>query len=397
MPLGTSQDLVKGTDFTVLAPQTAAEHNQLVDLATPYEVSSEVGVALILTTTDTAADVPDVPDPTIGGGYNKWKRYIWLRRPFAGETNKSSKIYGWNDDAPSVATYLQWLVVDPSSNPIPSATGSELEQILFQLQTDAAQAIADSAAALAVGTQNTTDIGDVAGAGGGVDLQTQVTAVTNAEAIDNADIDTIRTRISGNPANVTDAGGINGQLITLQNQVTAISGTSHDPTLLTPSATAGSLLRTKIDGTAVEYFDPTAVGTEVVIGGATLGDAGTLTTPIAAGLGTAVPFSVAKTLDAGTWLIEAFMCGGFANNAGTDTAFISIKVGATSYPGLQTTTSSGAGQGFPITLIAKEIVVVTTVAAPSTLGVTLSTVGANFDIGGKYLLVMARKISAKAT
>lgn len=105
-----SQDFSAGVDFTGVNPVTGADHNNLVDLAVPVEdTGPEVGKGMILVTTDSALDTPDVPNATIT---TKWKRYAWFRRPFAGADDKASILYIWNDDAVSVATYLKWIRVN---------------------------------------------------------------------------------------------------------------------------------------------------------------------------------------------------------------------------------------------------------------------------------------------
>lgn len=104
------QDLVVGLDFTGLASASGADLNNGVDLAKPSNAGDDtIGAALILTTTDTALDIPDVPNPATSADYTKWKRYQWNRRPFAGATIKNVKCYQWNDDAAADATLLKWL------------------------------------------------------------------------------------------------------------------------------------------------------------------------------------------------------------------------------------------------------------------------------------------------
>jgi hypothetical protein len=106
----SSQDLVAGVDFTGIASPEAADFNNGVDLARPSNAgSNNDGPALILTTTDTAANVPDVPNPLISADYAKWKRYQWNRRPFAGSAEKGITCYQWNDDAVNNATFIKWI------------------------------------------------------------------------------------------------------------------------------------------------------------------------------------------------------------------------------------------------------------------------------------------------
>lgn len=112
------QDLVVGLDFTGIASPEGADFNNGVDLSKPSNAGDDtIGTALILTTTDTALDTPDVPNPATSADYTKWKRYQWNRRPFAGATVKNIKCYQWNDDSLADATLLKWLItfVDTAS------------------------------------------------------------------------------------------------------------------------------------------------------------------------------------------------------------------------------------------------------------------------------------------
>ena len=105
----TKQDIIHGIDFTTIdgGIETASAHNQLTDLAIPYTdgFDDNQGIGLIISTTDTALNVPQVPDPT-PLGWSKWKRYIWNRRSF-GSTNVTGILYCWNDNATNDATLLK--------------------------------------------------------------------------------------------------------------------------------------------------------------------------------------------------------------------------------------------------------------------------------------------------
>lgn len=93
-------DFIKGVDFTALPTPTAADHNNLADLAEPYNDKG-----LVLVTTDTALNTPDVPDPS---GTARWVRYIWMRKPHITATVTTPILYAWNANATSDATYLKW-------------------------------------------------------------------------------------------------------------------------------------------------------------------------------------------------------------------------------------------------------------------------------------------------
>lgn len=110
-----SQDLTKGVDFTSINPVTGADHNNLIELGVPTaDGSAEKGKGLVLITTDTALDTPSVPDASVT---TKWQRYCWIRRPYAGATDKRCIPYSWNGDAASDATLLKWLTLncDPAT------------------------------------------------------------------------------------------------------------------------------------------------------------------------------------------------------------------------------------------------------------------------------------------
>ena len=58
----------------------------------------------VINTTDTGSGTPTVPDASVT---TKWQEYIWIRHLEATNTNKA-KLYVWNPNATSVATYLKW-------------------------------------------------------------------------------------------------------------------------------------------------------------------------------------------------------------------------------------------------------------------------------------------------
>lgn len=102
----TSQDFLKGLDFTGINPATGADHNNLIELAAPASDSASEGKGIVVWTVDSALDTPVVPNAV---SVTKWKRYIWLRIPHATATVNTPLIYGWNDAAVSHATYLKWV------------------------------------------------------------------------------------------------------------------------------------------------------------------------------------------------------------------------------------------------------------------------------------------------
>ena len=102
----TSQDLVKGIDITGLETVTGSEINQTVDAG---RLAEDKGMRII--TTDTAPDVPDVPDPDTeldGVLPIFWYRYKWVRMPYETVTDVQPKEYNWNANIESDATLLKW-------------------------------------------------------------------------------------------------------------------------------------------------------------------------------------------------------------------------------------------------------------------------------------------------
>lgn len=136
----TSQDFVHGVDFTGVNPATGADHNNLVDVAAPVLDSATEGKGIAIWTIDSALGVPVVPNtPAVV----KWKRYIWIRVPFAGATIKAPSIYVWNDDAPNDATYRRWLVNATDFTDIQA----QIDAIVADVTT--VEGIANGAAAMA--------------------------------------------------------------------------------------------------------------------------------------------------------------------------------------------------------------------------------------------------------
>lgn len=163
----TSQDFVKRIDLTGLEDVTGSEMNQLIDTAKTAEDKG-----LILVTTDTAFDVPDVPEPDQeleGVSVEHWKRYIWLRKPFSiGSYNKA---YAWNDLAESHATLLKWeLLIDKV----------ELDADILQLQTDVATALQNSINAVNV-AEDASTLAQEANVTATTAEQKAQTALTNSE------------------------------------------------------------------------------------------------------------------------------------------------------------------------------------------------------------------------
>lgn len=138
----TAFDFTKGVDFSALASATGSDHNNLIDAGTPRSDSATEGKGLNIWTVDSALDTPIVPD---AAGTTKWKRYTWIRVPFAGAASKTPTLYGWNEDAASDATLLKWLPI--------TADLSTIESDIATLQSDLITAAAVAAEALTTAGQ----------------------------------------------------------------------------------------------------------------------------------------------------------------------------------------------------------------------------------------------------
>lgn len=129
--LMTSQDLVKGIDITGLSTVTGSQINQTVDVARP---ASDKG--LVIVTTDTALSTPVVPDPNIeleSVTPTHWTRYVWIRKGF--NNTVRPKLYVWDDNATSHATYLKWYEVIADVATIQSAV-DDLETRMAEVEAD---------------------------------------------------------------------------------------------------------------------------------------------------------------------------------------------------------------------------------------------------------------------
>lgn len=131
----TSQDLIKGIDISGLTTVSASQLIQLVDAG---RTAPDKGLTIL--TTDSALNVPTVPNPDIvleGVTPIWWKRYIWIRVPF----NNTGFIilYGWNEQLASDPLYLKW-----------QSTGADITALT-------AQVAALNVTVQIVGTQQTAD------------------------------------------------------------------------------------------------------------------------------------------------------------------------------------------------------------------------------------------------
>lgn len=103
----TSQDLEVGIDITGLTTVTGSELIQMVDAG---RLASDKGI--IIESTDTALDTPDVPNPNVeleGVTPTFWTRYFWHRKPHSSAAaNTKTKVYKWNPLRDVDATYFRW-------------------------------------------------------------------------------------------------------------------------------------------------------------------------------------------------------------------------------------------------------------------------------------------------
>src|SRR5688572_26561003 len=100
----TTQDFEKRLDLTALTQVSGTEINQVLETALPAD-----NKGLIIQTTDTALNIPEVPNPNVefeGVTPTHWTRYIWLRIPF--DETGVIKIYAWNPHIDADVTLLNW-------------------------------------------------------------------------------------------------------------------------------------------------------------------------------------------------------------------------------------------------------------------------------------------------
>lgn len=99
----STQDLVKGIDLTGLNPVTAADLNNLVDLAVPKDDGGGTGKSLNLKTIDDITNTADVPD---ANAHVEWQRYLWIRHPYL-TSDTPVKVYAWNNNI-DTGPLLKW-------------------------------------------------------------------------------------------------------------------------------------------------------------------------------------------------------------------------------------------------------------------------------------------------
>jgi hypothetical protein len=201
----TTQDFVKRIDLTALTDVTGSEMNQLIDAAT---VATDKGLRIIRT--DTALNVPDVPNPDVeleGITPTHWKRYKWVRLPFAG-SGGAVKEYNWNEEVANDAIYLKWIItVDIES----------LQDEIDEANENAANAVttADTASAAATTALNTANTANTNA------IDAQATANT-ANATANALTTTVSNLSSSVALLQTDAGIVTQNILALQTKTARV-------------------------------------------------------------------------------------------------------------------------------------------------------------------------------
>lgn len=230
------QDLVSGVDFTGLPGFDGSILNQ--SLATQVPSSGAVnteGIGFNFITYDTALNVPNVPDP-VGQNQRRWKRYIWIRVPFAGTTDSTIILYSWNDNIASDPTMFKWVTTRSNIALIQSNITDLQNELAVTTDTaNTALAVASSASTLAT-TANTNATNASSQA---VTAQTTATAAQTSATAANTLATTANT--TANAAN------------TLANNALAAANADKLVTQITPGL-AGQRIRTNSLGVANEYF-----------------------------------------------------------------------------------------------------------------------------------------------
>jgi hypothetical protein len=242
-------DFIKGLDFTALSPASAGDHNTLIDGATP---STDRG--LTLWSVDTALNTPDVPNPlSLPGITTKWKRYVWLRIPHASSSSTVPVLYGWNDSATSVATYLKWQQFESDNSSILALiTALDVRVTAVEAGVTSALATANAANSIA-STASTNATGALSTANAANTNATQ--ALTNAAAAQTtadaaqATANTALTNAAGaitaaNNANaaVAAAGPVFIAPVTIYNAAGALAFTTYDLSASVPSSAKAVIL-----------------------------------------------------------------------------------------------------------------------------------------------------------
>lgn len=227
MPL-TTLDFTEGLDFTGLTSATAADHNSLINLATPKDEGTLGGKGLIIATLDSALNTPVVPDATY---VLKWKYYLWIRKPHSTATSTLPIVYAWDDNAEFVATYLKWRVVGVDL--------TTLEAQVSVLDSDLATVATNVTAAL-----------NIANA-----ANTLANTANNLAVAADAKADAAITVANALSTTATQALTKANDAITQANTAVAAVSSKRLPKDSLIPGTAGQMLRVNSAGTEVEWFN----------------------------------------------------------------------------------------------------------------------------------------------
>lgn len=222
-------DFTQGIDFTGLANATAADHNSLINLATPKDDGAFGGKGMVISTIDSALNTPVVPD---ANSTTKWRRYLWIRKPHSSEpVSTTPMIYAWDENTENDATYQKWVQTNYSIAFL-EADVAELQGLYNGINVD---------------VQSSLTIANAA--------NTLANTASNAATAANAKADAAQTlattgNLTANQAltKATDA------VTQANNALAAASAKRLAKDALIPG-TAGQMLRVKSDGSEVEWFN----------------------------------------------------------------------------------------------------------------------------------------------
>ena len=268
MPLSI-QDFIKGIDATGLVEITATDINNLVDLSQPVDDLNGEGKGIIIVTMDPALDLPNVPNADIT---TKWKRYLWIRKPFESATDTTPIVYGWDDYAAYDPIYKNWVRLYPditSFNQIISSHTIRINQV--ETISNIANANANSANQLATKAAN-----DAASSLSQIESITENSeeAVTTANKA-LSDLESYKTSVSSQLAlaagkrNVVDAlnPGLALQYLRTKSDATAVEWANPKDSIIVLQETKAknTSLAAAVNGTNLRYMDTEAYNTGVSI------------------------------------------------------------------------------------------------------------------------------------
>lgn len=307
-----AQLFTQGLDFTGVANATGSDHNQLINLAVPYDDGAKAGKGMTVISIDSALNTPSIPDASTAG-WGAFKRFLWIRLPHASATDQVPIIYAWNDDADDsicIAAGKKWV------NILSSSTS-------FQAQIDALVAIT-SAQEIEIGTvSNTANAAQTLATSA---TTTANTASTTATAANNTANGVNNALNASKPT--WDQAAVNANAALAKRNVNDVLNVGG----------ANQQLRTNAGATAIEWFTPASQAAFYAVESKPSGtDAGAslvganvrqLNTSTDVGTGAGLSGGVI-TMPAGTYLVNAFaVCWASGANQGHQ---VTLKDGAGNY------------------------------------------------------------------